>query len=137
MDTVIINRFDRSDHGVFGKVAYKGFIKYTGELPDRNNQSNISCIPSGLYTVKWTPSPRMKKYTYEILSVPKRGGIRMHSSNLMGDASLGYKAQLLGCISLGEKLGYMGGQKALLLSGPAMRHFEAVMAYQPFLLEIK
>lgn len=129
-------RFDKSDQGTFGKIFYDRFSRFTGELPDRDNQSNISCIPAGKYTVKWTRSTRMKKYTYEVLGVKGRGGIRIHSSNLMGDKSLGYKAQLLGCISLGEKLGFIQNQKALLVSRPAVSHFEQIMGHNPFILEI-
>jgi hypothetical protein len=136
METVKIRRADKSDQGVFGTIHYKGYRRYTGELPDRENQNDISCIPLGLYLVKWTLSPRLRKYTYEIINVPKRGGIRLHSSNLMGDRSKGYKAQLLGCLSLGERLGYMDGQKALLLSRPAVLHFEDTMQRLPFMLEI-
>jgi hypothetical protein len=73
---------------------------------------------------------------YEVVKVPGRGGIRMHSANLMGDASLGYKVQLLGCIALGERLGYINKQKAVLVSRPAMTHFEIAMGKRPFLLEI-
>ncbi len=136
METVHLIRFDKSDQGVFGKIYYKGHTRFTGELPDRNNQSNISCIPSGTYMVKWTRSPRFKRYMYEVVKVPGRGGIRMHSANLMGDASLGYKVQLLGCIALGERLGYINKQKAVLVSRPAMTHFEIAMGKRPFLLEI-
>lgn len=136
MDNIILTRLDQSDQGTFGRIYYKGFTRFTGELPDRNNQSNISCIPCGLYMVKWTLSPHFRKYTYEVLNVPGRGGIRMHSANLMGDSTLGYKVQLLGCISLGEKIGYIAKQKAILISRPAITHFEQVMAKQPFLLKI-
>jgi hypothetical protein len=69
--------------------------------------------------------------------VPKRAGIRIHSANFMGDASKGFHSQLNGCVALGERLGIMEGQKALLLSKPAIRKFENCMGKQPFLLEIK
>jgi hypothetical protein len=54
----------------------------------------------------------------------------------MGDKLLGYRAQLNGCIALGERLGWLDGQKALLLSAPAVRRFEAHMGREPFKLEI-
>lgn len=136
METVKLIRFDKSDQGVFGKITHSGLSWFTGELPDRDNQSNISCIPAGRYTVRWTLSPRFKKHTYEVISVPGRGGIRIHSSNLMGDAKLGYVAQLLGCISLGYKLGYINKQKALLVSRPAVHSFEDAMQRKTFILEI-
>jgi hypothetical protein len=73
---------------------------------------------------------------YLILGTDPRGGIRAHSANFMGDDTLGYKKQLNGCIALGEKLGWMDGQKALLLSTPAVRRFESYMGQKPFKLEI-
>jgi len=136
MEKIRLVRFDLSDQGTFGKIYYPGHVRFTGELPDRNNQSNISCIPYGSYLVKWTLSPRLKRYTYEIQGVPNRGGIRIHSSNLMGDSTKGYIAQLLGCVSIGERLGYINKQKALLLSKPAVSNLELIMAKQPFMLEI-
>ena len=54
----------------------------------------------------------------------------------MGDSKLEYIAQLLGCISLGFKLGYINKQKALLVSRPAVHSFEDVMQRKTFILEI-
>jgi hypothetical protein len=55
----------------------------------------------------------------------------------MGDISRGFHAQLLGCISLGEQIGRMDGQRALLVSRPAVRALEDLMKRQPFDLEIR
>lgn len=49
------------------------------------------CFPEGIYKVKWTFSNRFKKFTFEILDVLNRGGIRIHSANVI--------TELLGCIS--------------------------------------
>jgi hypothetical protein len=54
----------------------------------------------------------------------------------MGDAALGFKSQLQGCVALGEKLGKFDGQKGLVLSAPAVRRFEMFLRQQPFTLEI-
>lgn len=74
---------------------------------------------------------------YLLLGTNPRAGIRKHPANLMGDKSLGYRAQLNGCIAAGERLGWIEGQKALLLSAPAVRRLEAAMRWQPFTLEIR
>lgn len=55
----------------------------------------------------------------------------------MGDAARGWKAQLNGCIALGERLGWIGKQKALLLSRPAVRRLEEYFGGKPFILEIR
>lgn len=136
MELVKLVRFDQSDQGTFGKVVYKGHVRYTLELPWRDNKSNISCFPPGTYKVVWTPSNRFKRYMYEVVGVPNRAGIRIHSSNLAGDTQKGYKAQLQGCIALGERIGYIGKQKALLVSKPAVSHLELIMEGKPFMLEV-
>jgi len=74
---------------------------------------------------------------YLVNGVKDRAGIRIHSANLMGDDTKGYKRQLNGCIALGERLGSIDKQKALLLSAPAIRHFETLLNGEPFELEIK
>lgn len=134
---VLLTRLDLSDQGTFGVIIVDDLTLYTGELPWIDNESNISCIPKGIYQCKWTHSNRFKKYMYEVCGVEKRSGIRKHSANLMGNITKGFKAQLNGCIALGERLGWMNGQKALLLSAPAMRRFESYLHYQPFELEIR
>lgn len=132
-----IERLDRGDQGSFGRLIAGGFTCFTGELPWRENRGSVSCIPDGRYRVVWAPSPRLKRNTYRLLDVPRRAGILKHSANLMGDVELGFRAQLNGCIALGERLGWMDGQKALLLSAPAVRRFCEFMNFQPFDLEIR
>jgi len=55
----------------------------------------------------------------------------------MGDKSCNMRSQLYGCIALGEKLGHMDGQKAIMLSRPAVAKLENSMKREPFELEIK
>jgi len=133
---VTLQRHDQSDHGTFGKMIAPGLTLFSGELPWRENQSNISCIPAGKYNVAWTYSPRFRRFMYLLLGTEPRTGIRKHLANFMGDAALGLHSQLNGCIALGEKLGWMDGQKALLVSAPAVRRFEEHMGHKPFTLEI-
>jgi len=114
----------------------EGFSAISGELPWRENRSNISCIPTGEYRVRWGYSPHFKKWKYQILNVPKRYGVLMHAASYMGDTSLGFKTHLQGCIALSEKIGTIEKQKALLLSFPAMRRFEELLNKQEFTLRI-
>lgn len=75
-----------------GVLIYNNeIVCYTIELPWVDNGPFISCIPTGVYRLKYTHSPSFKKYTYELLSVPKRTGIRIHSANIV--------SQLSGCIA--------------------------------------
>lgn len=135
MADALLVRFDSGDQGSYGKLFARGEKFYTGELPPAAHPGDVQ--PPGVYQVVWAKSPRLKRYTYRLVGVPGRSGILIHPANLMGDPAKGFKSQLLGCIALGEKLGVMDGQKALLLSAPAVRRFESLMGREPFTLEIK
>jgi hypothetical protein len=133
-----LTRFDSSDEGTFGVLWIPGFpgVLFTGELPDRQNRSNISRIPAGRYKGIWCHSPRFKRNMYVLEPVPNRAGIRIHVANWVGDKAKGYKSQVNGCITLGEKIGKLAGQKAVLLSAPAIRRFEKFMQGKTFNLEV-
>lgn len=130
-------RHESSDQGTFGSIVLGSTTLFTGELPWRDNRSNRSCIPPGLYTCQWTYSPRFKTFTYLLDAVPERTVIRIHPANLMGDLDKGYLSQLNGCIALGERMGWMDKQKALLVSGPAVRRLAEYTGKRTFQLEIK
>ena len=130
-------RTKSSDQGTFGMFTAGSLRCFSGELPWRLNQQQVSCIPAGTYEAVWAYSPRLHKYTYRLKAVPNREGILIHSANLFGDRSLGWKAQLLGCISLGEQLGTIDKQQAILLSRPAVRRLEDGMDGEPFKLEVR
>lgn len=53
-----------------------------------------TAIPYGTYEVKWTYSPRFKKYTPQLMNVPSFEGIRIHAGSYSKDTE--------GCILLGE-----------------------------------
>ena len=122
--------------GTFGKLYVLNFICFAGELPWRENAARISCIPEGSYECRWTFSPRFRRNTYRLYNVANRSGVLFHSANYVGDVALGWKCQVQGCIVLGERLGVMKGQRAVLLSRPAVRRFESLMNQKPFMLEV-
>ncbi len=125
MQTAILKRLVP---GTFGKLTVGTKFWFTAERPWVDNQNNVSCIPTGTYTCRWTLSPRLKRYTYEILNVPKRSGIRIHSGN--------FPNQVLGCACLGLTIGVMDGQKGVFNSVTAVRQFETLMNKKDFTLAI-
>jgi hypothetical protein len=135
-ERVILTRIESSDQGTFGKIAFGGITLFTGELPWLENAANVSSIPTGIYPCRPTFSPRFKRQMILVDGVPDRTGVRIHSANFMGRAPA-WRAQLNGCIAIGERLGVMDGQKALLLSAPAVRRFEAAMGESVFELEVR
>ena len=76
-----------------------------------NGEQNIkgkTPIPYGVYEIKWTYSPRFKKYTPQLMNVPSFEGIRIHSGNTNASTS--------GCLLLGEnkKVGMVLNSKATI-----------------------
>lgn len=137
MSDAVLTRLETGDQGTFGRIVAGTLSLYSGELPYRDNQPNVSCVLPGIYRCAWTFSPRFRRFMYLLLGTEPRAGIRKHAANLMGDDSMGYRRQLNGCIALGERLGWIEGQKALLLSAPAVTKFENHMQRKPFTLEIR
>lgn len=142
---VVLERMESGLQGTFGRILARGILRlFTGELPWLGNAPSVSCIPPAwddaaprLHRVVWTWSPRFRRFMYLLEDTDPRAGIRAHPANLMGDRAAGYRAQLNGCIALGERLGWIDGQKALLFSAPAVRRFEEFMQRAPFTLEIR
>lgn len=67
-----------------------------------------TAIPYGTYEIKWTYSPRFKKYTPQLMNVPSFSGIRIHAGNTSADTE--------GCLLLGEnkKVGMVLNSRATI-----------------------
>lgn len=66
------------------------------ELPWKNNDHNVSCIPEGIYTVrKNAPKPTRDYGYFRFDNVPNRNGILMHK--------ITYVKDLKGCIGIGSR----------------------------------
>jgi len=116
--SIVLNRFCICEMGTFGKLiisdnnnAYGSW--YTVELPWKNNEHGISCIPLGEYDI--IPTMFKGEYrSYEII-VPNRTAIKIHIANTISD--------LKGCIGLGKKLGVLPNRLAVLNSVQAYKEF--------------
>lgn len=138
MPTARLVRVSSSDQGTIGVLQTStGWRAYTIELPDRDNRPNVSRIPPGEYQVEWTRSPRFRREMYVLRDVPGRAGIRIHPGNLAGDEALGWRTHFAGCIGLGQRVGRLAGQRAVLTSAPTVQAFEDHMGRQPFTLVIQ
>ena len=133
----ILTRQVSEDAGTFGLLSFDSFVLRSGELPDKNNAPDLSCIPAGVYLVDWTYSPRFGRDTYEVVGVHNRTAIRIHPANWMGDKTKGMKCELDGCIALGLSVGFLDGQKALEQSKVATDQLEQHFGHEPFELEIR
>ena len=85
-DTNKSGKFDNGEKKVKGKTA----------------------IPYGIYEIKWTYSPRFKKYTPQLMNVPQFEGIRIHAGNSSTDTE--------GCLLLGQnkKVGMVLNSRATI-----------------------
>lgn len=116
---------------VFNDLKELIYTCHTVELPDKQNQKKISCIPEGTYSVKREKSNSHFKYVhFSVLSVPNRSGILIHIAN--------YVSQLMGCIAPGRDLVDMNGDRLpdVNYSNVVMKEL-ATLLPDKFTLEIK
>jgi hypothetical protein len=74
----------------------KVFEFVTLELPWKNNERMVSCIPEGVYMVhKMKPTAKRKYEYFHVQNVQGRDSILWHPGN--------YTSQILGCILPGDK----------------------------------
>lgn len=138
MTDVLLHRTETGPHGTFGTLHSAGweFQCLSLELPWRNNERSISCIPERLYQCSPWNSARFPN-TYLVEDVEGRTGILTHTGNLAGDVEQGLKTHSLGCILMGDIIGYLGGQKAVLKSAVAFNRFRRYMGRNRFQLMIR
>ena len=135
MRSVFLSRIITGDDGTLGLLTAGDRTFWTMELPWRDNQRAMSCIPEGEYECHIRKS-RKYGWVYHIRSVPDRSDILLHNGNVAGGK--GYVTHSKGCILLGTKFGRLktpsGVQRAVLLSKKATRQFRKHMGHQPFML---
>lgn len=136
----IIKRIRTGDDGTFGTLLIKEgnreLTLCTAELPWKNNQRNVSCIPIGTYTAKLTTSARFGVDLYEIKPVYGRSGIRIHFGNFAGDTTKGKRSDVEGCILVGMRHGNISGQRAVTESRTALAALHKFTGGKDFTLTI-
>lgn len=71
--TYTLSRFQQNEKATLGNILYHNVsVCYTLELPWKNNENNISCIPEGKYKCIPYLSPKFKKDVWLVLDVPGR-----------------------------------------------------------------
>ncbi|TDD95051.1 DUF5675 family protein [Flavobacterium cellulosilyticum] len=67
--------------GTNGKLECEGkLISYTIELPWKNNETRVSCIPEGKYFIRKRFSPKLQ-WHLEVIDVKNRSLILFHRAN--------------------------------------------------------
>ena len=118
----LLVRTKRGDEGTFGHLIHGDFQLHSMELPWRDNQHAISCIPVGIYTAKSDTTGKHQFWT--VADVPERDAIEMHPATWAGDVSKGFKSDLRGCISYGLRRGRIEGQECVLDSRLALERLK-------------
>ena len=131
MKRFVIKRVSTDEvFGTFG-VLIEGNIPFalTLELPWKNNERSISCIPATaegtLYTCIRVNSPKFGN-VFQVLNVPNRDHILLHPGNTYKD--------IQGCIIVAEQFEYIGKVPAVLSSkkgfSELMGRVESVNAFE-------
>ena len=89
----ILYRTSLLDRETLGELQVGDFKCYTLELPWKENQRRVSCIPEGTYRVTKHTSPKFGK-TFWVRDVPDRDAVLIHPGN--------YNYHTLGCILVGS-----------------------------------
>lgn len=146
MKTATLYRQPSTDQGTFGRLALDGLELVTLELPWRDNQRRISCIPAGVYICTlqashmWTP--RSDGRVYHVQDVPGRDAILIHAANWAGDVSQHWHSDLLGCIAPGRTRCRLAPQctgvlqDAVAQTREALTDFMNALGGEDFALEI-
>lgn len=95
MDRLIIDRVEQKDC-TLGVANYKDFRCFSLELPNKDNQINVSCIPYGLYDCEKYYSEKYGTTCFRVLNVVGRTAISGHYGN--------YTKDILGCLVFGDSI---------------------------------
>jgi hypothetical protein len=121
-------RIDQSLKATLGWLYVDGrFFCCTLELPDLDNQKQVSCVPEGVY--KCVPHSSQKyRDVWRLENVPNREAILIHAGNTTSD--------ILGCILVGTKHGVLRGKPAVLNSRIALNKLRELASGKEFELTI-
>ncbi len=123
---VTLRRDDQNDVRTFGAMFIDDVrLCETLELPWRDNQRGISCIPEGVYECKLAWSPSRKVNVYWVQNVPGREAVQLHIGNTTKD--------IRGCILLGMTR----NKNSIGSSRLAFNKFMAIMDGQDFVLTVE
>lgn len=128
MQRVILSRTIMSEYGTFGTWELDRHpICVSVELPWKDNQHYVSCIPAGLYLCEKMVHIK-HGLIWRLPNVPGRQGVLIHPGNTIKD--------LLGCIAPGRSFGMVNGLPGVQNSELALESLRAQLG-DKFELEIR
>jgi len=116
-NVLMLSRNDRTVAGVFGELVFPdGWSCKTVEREWLDNQTKVSCIPDGVYTLGLRYSPVVQRITrgrykegWEVEDVVGRSYIMIHPAN--------WPTDLQGCIGVGSKIAMLQAKDGKLHKG--------------------
>lgn len=124
---MILQRTTQNDVCSMGILSNDvAFSVKTIELPWRDNQDFISCIPAAIYVCRRSFYHRGGYEVFEIVNVPNRDDIKIHVANFPKD--------VLGCIGVGMEFGENMVTRSREAFGRFMKHTAGMEEFQ---LEIR
>lgn len=125
---VTLQRLASPDTHTPGEMTLDGkHLCFTLELPWRDNEALVSCIPAGEYKCVQHFGPRYSN-VWELLGVPGRSSILIHHGNTTDDTN--------GCILIGDSIGVVEDFPAVLNSRKTLMHLRGIFP-KNFTLTIK
>lgn len=99
MKRVILTRHYQTQEATYGQLVVHAGVQIVFEclcleLPWKNNEPLVSCVPSGEYDMFLEYSPAFKIDLWELKDIPGRSECKIHTAN--------YVRQLNGCIAPGR-----------------------------------
>ena len=105
---------------VLDKFRQPIYISPCIERGDRNNERNVSNVPTGTYPLVWENSPKFGM-VWELKDVPNRSECKIHAANMWDEIN--------GCIAPGTYLGELNadGYYDTMSSGDALKRFHLAL----------
>ena len=86
MRLIELTRIEQTQRYSIGVIRIDSVVKcFCLEPPNKGNQSDISCIPTGIYKVKKYKSKKFKRTCLAIYNVFEREYIAMHQGNKVSE----------------------------------------------------
>lgn len=120
-----LDRYGSTPRGTFGELRVSGYSNtfYTVEKPWQDNEPFMSCVPEGEYDLRWLPTTTQVP--------PSWGGHSWYLSGATVGVHTGHRTRCClhianvadnveGCVGVGQRLGVVSGQWAVLSSADAL-----------------
>ena len=125
---ITLQRLLMNDNGTLGIILLDGKPLFpTLELPWKDNQQNVSCIPAGVYKAVYMFSEKFQKNLFVLQGVQGRDLIEIHIGNTIINTH--------GCILIGMQFSL--SEFAIVNSKLAFDNFMFMTPKEGFIINIK